>query len=80
MFSEILDKAATVAETAAGTAIIGIALAEMAPLLLNILTYLLIEFGKMLLMSTVSYLVPWILVAIIIWKLGNVVCAFINNR
>ena len=75
MFSEILDKVVPVA----GTAIIGIALAEMAPLLLNILTYLLIEFGKMLLMSTVSYLGPWILVAFIIWKFGNVVCTFINK-
>lgn len=67
MFSEIMSTAASVV----GTVGIGVILAELAPTLLSILTSLLVELAKTLLLSTLSYLLPWILVAIISWQIYN---------
>ena len=76
MFSEIVSKATdtakevaeTIAIGAAGTAVVGIVLAEISPLLANILTGLIVGLGKTLLMSTISYLAPWLLIAILLYN------------
>ena len=76
MFSEIMSTAASVV----GTLGMGIILAELAPTLLSILTSLLAELAKTLLLSTLSSLLPWILVAIIIWQIYNKLSEVYESR
>ena len=86
MFSKIISKATdtakevakTVAIGAAGTAVVGIVLAEISPLLANVLTGLIVGFGKMLLLSTISYLGPWLLIAALFYIIGNTMCECFN--
>ena len=86
MFSEIISKAKesakevakTVAIGATGTAVVGIVLAEISPLLANVITSLIVGFGKMLLMSTISYLGPWLLIAALLYIIGNTICECFN--
>ena len=88
MFSEIVSKvtdtakeaAKTVAIGAAGTAVVGIVLAEISPLLANVLTGLIVGFGKTLLMSTISYLAPWLLIAILLYIIGDAICEYFNPQ
>ena len=86
MFSEIISKAKesakevaeTVAIGTAGTAVVGLVLAEISPLLANVLTSLIVGLGKMLLMSTISYLGPWLLIAALLYIIGNTICECFN--
>ena len=86
MFSKIISKATntakevakTVAIGATGTAVAGIVLAEISPLLANVLTGLIVGFGKMLLLSTISYLGPWLLIAALFYIIGNTMCECFN--
>lgn len=66
------------AGTAAGTAVACIVLAEISPLLANVLTSLIVGFGKMMLMSTISYLGPWLLIAALLYIIGNAMCECFN--
>ena len=86
MFSEIVstakksvrEVAETVAIGVAGTAVVGLVLAEISPLLANVLTSLIVGLGKMLLMSTISYLGPWLLIAALLYIIGNTICECFN--
>lgn len=79
-----IEKASEVAETVAigamGTAAVGIILAEISPLLANVLTGLIVGFGKMMLMSTINYLGPWLLIAILLYIIGKAMCEFFNPQ
>lgn len=74
------EAAKTIAIGAAGTAVVGIVLAEISPLLANVLTGLIAGFGKMMLMSTISYLGPWLLIAALLYIIGNMICECLNPQ
>ena len=76
MFSEIVSTVAS----GVGTIGMGIILAELAPTLLSVLTSLLAELAKILLLSTLKSLLPWILVAFILWQIYNKLSEVINSE
>ena len=76
MFLKIISKTEDIAKDAT----IGLAFLESAPLVLSILTSLLAELAKTFFLSTLSSLLPWILVAFIIWQISRIIRKVYESR